>query len=451
MLPVCLLACLCLFAFPVTGAAQEEESCQPLDTAYLQKQLKSRNYAVFCIPSEFSLLDVREDVWLHVPPQRGVGQAVQRELFSFQVRSGQFDAYVVGSQPPWQTSGPLRWERDFAAMGPRGGDSDETADGWLFVVGMWLRDPLDVAAYADALRASSDQYERIELETLYVRYLDGESPLPPQTAYVLDGAQMQQLFQLDSVFLNNQYVVLEPDPAQPVAGLPVLTFFSSMPISTTEMTPLLEGLLFRPAPLPSSPSVEQVTDIRASTGLLALVPELDKLARARVARAASEIESLALEFAAEFSFSFLLPFRLLTSDTDLYWAPGGWRTGRLLLWNYTGGAHGNYTVDSWTVDETGRQLSLADVLSLDEQDALAAVVEAAVEHRVIHDGSGLSRDEIERQIRTDIPDLQSVSAWNPVIHRGRTGLWITMLPYAIASWAEGVQEFFVPMPLTAAE
>ncbi len=450
------LATCVLLLSPVSAASAvqaQEHPCLPGPQEFLKQQLMSRNYAVSCLPAGYFLFDAQSNKWIDSPDQLASEQQAPRELFQSQVTSGQFDGYVIGGQPGWQTTGPLQWVRDFAIMGPRSSSQDGLDSGsQLFALGMWLQMPLDLNSYIAALQAKSTQYERIELETLHLRYLDGEVAPLPQTAYILDGSQMQELFLLDSVFINNRYVVIEPDPTAPTpAGLPVLSFFSGTPINSAEMTPLLNGLRFRRIPLPAEPSLEQVTRFQTPTGLLALLPAVNAAAQEFVDAKTLEIQEMALNFAREFPVTHLLPFQLITADTNLYWVPSGWQTGRLLLWEYTGGAHGNLNVGAWTYDAEGNLLSWNDVLIWDADTALEAIVQAAIEHRRIQDQLGWTDTQIEEAVRWGLPNLDAVSAWNPIIRNGATGLWITLLPYTIAAYVDGVQEFYVQMPLATSD
>ncbi len=446
-------AWLLMLVNPASPVEAQEQPCLPSPPKFTKQQLTDRNYAVICLPAGYFLFDAQANQWAHSPDQLELGQQVQQALFQNQVISGQFDDYVIGGQPNWQTTGPLQWVRDFAVMGPRsGGQESPVARSRLFALGMWLQMPLDLTSYAAALQARAAQYERIELKNLHLPYLDGDEEPPPQTAYILDGAQMQELFQLDSVFINNRYVVIEPDPMAPApAGVPVLSVFSGTPISSAEMGPLLNGLRFRRTPLPIEPSLEQVAVFRTPTGPLTLVPEIDAEARKFIEAKAREIGAMALDFARDFPITHLLPFQLITADANLYWAPGGWQTGRLLLWEYTGGAHGNLNAGAWTFDATGNPLALEDVLALEKDEALEAIVSAAIDHRRLQDRLGWTEVQIEEAVRQGLPNLAAVSAWNPVIRNGATGLWITLLPYTIASYVDGVQEFFVHMPLAAGD
>ena len=51
--------------------------------------------------------------------------------------------------------------------------------------------PLNLEAFTAAIQAGAAEYEKIELKTLYLPYLDGEEELPGTAGYILDGAQMQ--------------------------------------------------------------------------------------------------------------------------------------------------------------------------------------------------------------------------------------------------------------------
>ncbi len=90
---------------------------------------------------------------------------------------------------------------------------------------------------------------------------------------------------------------------------------------------------------------------------------------------------------------------------------------------------------------------MEDVLELEPEEALEAIVRVAIEHRRNQDRLGLAVAEIEEEVRAGLPSLAAVDAWNPAIRDGATGLWITLLPYTIAAYSDGIQEFFVPMPL----
>ncbi len=447
----------CVFLLSLVSSASavqaQEQPCLPGPPEFLKQQLMSRNYAVSCLPAGYFLFDAQADTWIDIPNQLASEQQGPRALFQSQVTSGQFDGYVIGGQPGWQTTGPLQWVRDFAIVGPRSSSQDGLHSGsQLFALGMWLQMPLDLNSYTSILQANAAEYERFELVNLHLRYLDGDVAPLPQTAYILDGSQMQALFQLDSVFINNRYLVIEPDPTAPTpAGLPVISFFSGTPITSAEMTPLLNGLLFRRVPLPAEPSVEQVTNFRTPTGLLALLPAVNAAAQQFIDAKTLEIQELALNFAREVPVTNLLPFQLITADTNLYWAPNGWQTGRLLLWEYTGGAHGNLNVGAWTNDGEGNLLTLEDVLELDADAALEAIIQAAMEHRRIQDQLGWTDAQIEEAVRWGLPNLDAVSAWNPIIRNGAPGLWITLLPYTIAAYVDGVQEFFVQMPLATTD
>ena len=134
-------------------------------------------------------------------------------------------------------------------------------------------------------------------------------------------------------------------------------------------------------------------------------------------------------------------------ETNLYWAPGGLQTGRLLPREYTGGAHGNLSVGSWSTNAAGFLLALEEAQELEPEGALEAIVRVSNEHRRNQDQLGLAVAEIEEEVQAGLPNLAAVDAWNPAIRDGTTGLWITLLPNTIAAYSDGIQEFFVPMPL----
>ena len=230
-------------------------------------------------------------------------------------------------------------------------------------------------------------------------------------------------------------------------GLSVPSFLSNSQNCSAETVPLLEGWSFHPTPLSAEPSLTQVARVQTPTGLLAFVPAIDAEARKFIEAKTREVENMAMDFALEFPNSHLLPFQLDTVETNLYWAPSGLQTGRLLLREYTGGAHGNLSVGSWTTDAAGNLLALEDVLELEPEEALEAIVRVAIEHRRNQDRLGLTVAEIEEEVRAGLPNLAAVDAWNPAIRDGTTGLWITLLPYTIAAYSDGIQEFFLPMPL----
>ena len=128
--------------------------------------------------------------------------------------------------------------------------------------------------------------------------------------------------------------------------LSVPSFLSTSQNCSAEIVPLLEGWSFHPTNLPAEPSLTQVASVQTPTGLLAFVPAIDSEARKFIEAKTWEVENMAMDFAREFPNSYLLPFQLDTVETNLYWAPSSLQTGRLLLREYTGGAHGNLSVGS---------------------------------------------------------------------------------------------------------
>lgn len=451
----CWLWILLLFCLPALFRPQptvaQTTPCLATSPEAITKQLQRQGYAFGCLPEAWNLFSLGEDAWVREVDIQSLGHRIQQEIFILQLKSGHFDDFVVGGQPAWQTGEALQWQIDFAAIGYRTPASgDQTREGPVFALAAWLGSSVDLDGLAQALQERAHTYETIELETFHLRYLDGNEPLPPQTAYVLDGAQMQELFRLDSNFINNRYVIIKPsEMSQSFPGLPVFSFFSGTPITAADMAPLLQNLLFRPRLLPQSPDPDQVADIRTPLGLLAQVPSIRSEAQALIDRKAREIRDWAMEFAREMPFSHLLPYALHTVDTNLYWAPWDMQTGRLILWEYTGGAHGNPTVTSWTFTAGGEAVALAEILDVALDEALDLVIVAAVEHRRAHDSPGTSDESIREWVESGLADLESLSAWNPVIQNGQMGLLITLDPYVIAPYTAGIQEFFVEIPLKA--
>ena len=114
---------------------------------------------------------------------------------------------------------------------------------------------------------------------------------------------------------------------------------------------------------------------------------------------------------------------------------------------WAGKALGNLKVGSWTVDATGDQLTLADVLVWEKEAALEAIVLVAIEHRRTQDQLGLTASKIEEAVRSGMLNLAATDDWNLTFRNGVTGPWITSLPFTITSYVDGIREFLVPMPL----
>ena len=114
---------------------------------------------------------------------------------------------------------------------------------------------------------------------------------------------------------------------------------------------------------------------------------------------------------------------------------------------WAGKAHENLKVGSWTVDATGDQLTLADVLVWEKEAALEAIVLVAIEHRRTRDQLGLTASKIEEAVRSGMLNLAATDDWNLTFRNGVTGPWITSLPFTITSYVDGIREFLVPMPL----
>ena len=219
-------------------------------------------------------------------------------------------------------------------------------------------------------------------------------------------------------------------------GLSVPSFLSNSRNCSAEIVPLLEGWSFHPTPLSAESSLTQVC--QSPTGLLAFVPAIDEEARKFIEVKTREVENMAMDFAFEFPNSHLLPFQLDIVETNLYWAPSSLQTGRLLLREYTGGAHGNLSVGSWTTNAAGNLLALEDVLELEPKEALEAIVSVAIDHRRNQDQLGLPVSEIEEEVRAGLPNLAAVDTRNLAIRDGTTGIWITLLPYTIAAYSDGI-------------
>jgi hypothetical protein len=185
----------------------------------------------------------------------------------------------------------------------------------------------------------------------------------------------------------------------------------------------------------------------ATTGLLALIPSLAQAGQAAIDSQIQTIQASAVEFAREMPFTALLPWQLLTATSDLYWAPYSLRSGRLILWSYTGGAHGNLSVDSWTFTGNGNPVALTDLLAVSEDEALALIVQAAKEHRTAALDPEQDPDMALRWVDDGLQSLDDISGWNPVRRHGRLWLLITLEPYVIAPWVDGVQEVWVHIPL----
>ncbi len=437
-----------LVAGPRSAAAQNEDP-ECFDAVGITVQFNTRGYTLGCVPDNWNLYHMADETWYRGPQTLSGFQVLQQNLFVSQFKSGQFDAYVQGDPPVWQNGNTLAWQRHFAGVGyPRGQQDQDSPSGVpLFFMALWAGETLATDSLTTTLATRANAYTTMELATLTLRYLDGETMVPAQTAYVLDGAQMQELFHLDSSFRHTRYVIIPPNEAsQALAGIPVFVFFSSAPIAPADLEPLLQSLLFRHRLPPTEPNPDQVVHLQTPLGLLELVPPLQAAAAAEVAEWQADIQAQALTFAREIPYTNLLPFQLWTSDVNLYWAPGGLQTGRLILWYYTGGAHGNSAVTTWTFTAQGDPVALTDLLTVSEDEALALIIEAAVAH-LQQSPTEMSAEESRDWVTDGLTSLEAISGWNPALHRGREGLWITLEPYVISPYYLGIQEFFVPMAL----
>ncbi len=416
-------------------------------------QLSTRGYTFGCVPDNWNLYRMEDEAWYRGTQTLTDIQFEQQDVFVAQFKAGNYDDYVSGDPPAWQNGAAVQWQRDFAGVGYRsvssGQENSQVVP--LFLMVMWAASTLEVDSLATTLSAQADNYDTVELTTLTVGYLDGEEAVPPQIAYVLDGAEMQELFHLDSGFLNSKYVVIHPTEAsRTLTGIPVLVFFSSSPLTLSDLQPLLQSLQFRHRLPPAEPDPETVANLHTPLGILELVPEIQAAATTLVSGKRAEILASAISFAREMPYSQLLPFQLHTSDTDLYWAPASMKTGRLILWEYTDGTHSHSSVTTWTFTAQGQTVDLMDILAVSAEEALNRITNAAVEH-LTNSAAGMTTTESRDWVTAGLTGLDVVRAWNPTTRRGQEGLWITLEPYVIAPYNMGIQEFFVPMALQAPE
>lgn len=432
---VCLLG---LVALPGTAQAQEL-ACQ--DEQSILGQLTTRAHAWTCIADPWHVFDLASDSWKPMSDLSNIQQA-QLQVYANSFKAGRFDDFVVGDSPVWQGSGNLAWQREFAAVGFR--DADK---GNLFAVAMWVDNAVDFDAFEAQVASHSDSWEALTLTTRSIPWLEGDTA-PQQQAWLLSGDQARSLLDLDGNFANNRYLVVEPTPAlRELGGMPILAFFSSTPILTEDLSGLLDSLHFVHTLPPTNPDPDLVFQSEATTGLLALIPSLAQAGQAAIDSQIQTIQASAVEFAQEMPFTALLPWQLMTAASDLYWAPYGLHSGRLILWSYTGGAHGNLSVDTWTFTGSGNPVALTDLLAVSEDEALALIVQAAKEHRTAALDPEQDRDMALQWVDDGLQSLDDISGWNPVRRHGRLWLLITLEPYVIAPWVDGVQEVWVQIPL----
>ena len=432
---MCLLG---LVALPGTVQAQEL-ACQ--DEQSVLGQLTTRAHTWTCIADPWHVFDLASDNWQPMSDLSNMQQA-QLLVYANSFKTGRFDDFVVGDSPVWQGSGNLAWQREFAAVGFR--DADK---GNLFAVAMWVDNAVDFDAFEAQVASHSDSWEALTLTTRSIPWLEGDTA-PQQQAWLLSGSQARSLLDLDGNFANNRYLVVEPTPAlRELGGMPILAFFSSTPILTEDLSGLLDSLHFVPNLPPTDPDPDLVFQSEATTGLLALIPSLAQAGQAAINNQIQTIQASAVEFAREMPFTALLPWQLLTAASDLYWAPYGLRSGRLILWSYTGGAHGNLSVDAWTFTGDGNPVALTDLLAVSEDEALALIVQAAKEHRTAALDPEQDRDMALQWVDNGLQSLDDISGWNPVRRHGQLWLLITLEPYVIAPWVDGVQEVWVQIPL----
>lgn len=438
-LAAAVLACLLgLVALPGTVRAQEL-ACQ--DEQSVLGQLTTRAHAWTCIADPWHVFDLVSDSWQPMSDLSNMQQA-QLQVYANSFKAGRFDDFVVGDSPAWQGSGNLTWQREFAAVGFR-----DAGKGNLFAVAMWVDNAVDFDAFEAQVASHSDSWEALTLTTRNIPWLEGDTA-PQQRAWLLSGDQARSLLDLDGNFANNRYLVVEPTPAlRELGGMPILAFFSSTSIPTEELSGLLDSLHFVPSLPPANPDPDLVFQSEATTGLLALIPSLAQAGQAAIDNQVQVIQASAVEFAKEMPFTALLPWQLMTAASDLYWAPYGLHSGRLILWSYTGGAHGNLSVDTWTFTGSGNPVALTDLLAVSEDEALALIVQAAKEHRTAALDPDQDRDMTLQWVDDGLQSLDDISGWNPVRRHGRLWLLITLEPYVIAPWVDGVQEVWVQIPL----
>ena len=438
-LAAAVLVCLCgLFALPGPVLAQEL-TCQ--DEQSVLEQLFTRAHAWTCIAEPWHVFDLAGDSWKPMSDLSNIQQA-QLQVYATSFKAGRFDDFIVGDSPAWQGTGNLAWQREFAAVGFR-----DAGKGNLFAVAMWVDNAVDFDAFDTQVASHSNSWEAIMLTTRSIPWLEG-GIAPQQQAWLLSGSQARSLLDLDGSFANNRYLVLEPTPAlRELGGMPILAFFSSTPIPTEDLSGLLDSLHFVHTLPPTDPDPDLVFQSEATTGLLALIPSLAQAGQTVIDSQIQAIQTSAVEFAREMPFTALLPWQLLTATSDLYWAPYGLHSGRLILWFYTGGAHGNLSVDSWTFTGDGNPVALTDLLAVSEAEALALIVQAAKEHRTAALDPEQDLDMAHQWVDDGLQSLDDISGWNPVRRHGQLWLLITLEPYVIAPWVDGVQEVWVQVPL----
>ncbi len=440
VLAAAVLVCLAgLVALPEPTKAHELTTCQ--DEQSILGHLTTRAHAWTCIEDPWHVFDLASDSW---PPMSHLSniQKAQLQVYATSFKAGRYDDFVVGDSPAWQGSGNLAWQREFAAVGFRAADK-----GTLFAVAMWVDQAIDFDAYTAQVAAHSDAWEAITLTTQSIPWLDGGTT-PQQQAWLLSGSQARSLLDLDTSFANNRYLVVEPTPAlRELGGMPILAFFSSTPIATEDLSGLLDSLHFVHTLPPADPDPDLVFQSEATTGLLALIPSLNQAGQSVIESRIQATQASAVEFAREMPFTALLPWQLMTAASDLYWAPYGLHSGRLILWEYTGGAHGNLTVGSWTFTDAGEPVALTDLLAIPEDEALALIVQAAKDYRTAALDPEQDHDMALQWVEDGLQSLDDISGWNPVRRNGRLWLLITLEPYVIAPWVEGIQTIWVQVPL----
>ena len=142
----------------------------------------------------------------------------------------------------------------------------------------------------------------------------------------------------------------------------------------------------------------------------------------------------------EFPHSALLPYRLYVTemrrfpckDPDIV-------SARMILYEYTGGAHGGNHYYSWNWSRKRKKfLSLSDVLSPSQFELVADQVRKALfESQKLGDGYDKYRKD---QIQRGASKKEDFKIWN--LHEN--GIRFVFPEYQVASYAAGRFEVFVP-------
>ena len=153
-----------------------------------------------------------------------------------------------------------------------------------------------------------------------------------------------------------------------------------------------------------------------------------------------EILKEARSFAQEFPHSVLLPFRLYVTEFKLFHSnKSDILSARMILYQYTGGAHGGSLYYSWNWSKSQQKfLSLGDALSLKDFSSLRVKVREALfeSQKQGNEYDKYRKDHIHRG--TQKPE--DFKIWN--FHQD--GIRIIFPEYQVASYAGGRFEVFVP-------